>query len=322
MRIFVAGGTGVIGRRLVPQLVAAGHAVTAAARSAPKRELSSRFGVATVAVDLFDPAALRRAVAGHDIVINVATRIPPSSRVFVPGAWRENDRIRRVVSGNLADAALANGAGRFIQESFAPTYPDRGDEWIDESTPARPTRYNRSVLDAESAAQRFTRAGGTGVILRFAFFYGPDSGFTLDAIRYIRKGWAPAFGSPDGFVSSISHDDAAAAVVAALGVAAGTYNVSDDEPLRRREYHDSLAAALGVAPPRFPPRWLARLAGSLGETLSRSQRISNRKLKEESGWEPAWPSVREAWPGLVEHLVARATTGLPTHPQGRNRGAV
>jgi nucleoside-diphosphate-sugar epimerase len=140
-------------------------------------------------------------------------------------------------------------------------------------------------------------------VLRFAFFYGPDSGFTLDTIKYVRKGWAPVLGGPNRFISSVSHDDAAFAVIASLGVGAGVYNVVDDEPLRRREFCDSLAAALGVAPPKFPPAWLARVTGSLGEMLARSQRISNQKLKDASDWKPAIPSVREGWALVVPTIV-------------------
>jgi len=302
MRVFLTGATGVIGRRVIPDLVAAGHHVTAVGRTPTKRDLVARLGATPVEVDVFDDAALRHAVAGHDAVVNLATHIPPASRAFLPGAWRENDRIRRVAAAKLVDAAIAGGIARFVQESFAPIYPDRGADWIDERTPVRPARYNRTVLDAEAAVARFAGSGRAGVVLRFAFFYGPDSGFTLDAIRYVRNGWAPALGSPDGFVSSVSHDDAAAAVVAALGVPSGAYNVADDEPVRRREFYDSLAAALGVAPPRFPPAWLARVTGSVGETLSRSQRISNRKLREASGWRPTLPSVREGWTAVVRQL--------------------
>jgi nucleoside-diphosphate-sugar epimerase len=302
MRIFVAGATGVIGRRVVPQLIAAGHEVTAVARTVEKGELLAGQGATAAGIDLFDAAAVRRAVGGHEAVINLATSIPASSRALLPGAWRQNDRIRRVVSRNLVEAAIGGGARRFVQESFAPIYPDCGDAWIDEGTPVRPARYNRSVLDAESAAERFSGSGRSGVILRFAFFYGPDSDFTIDMIRYVRKGWAPALGAPSGFISSVSHDDAAAAVVAALDVPAGVYNVVDDEPLRRREFYDSLAEALGVAPPKFPPTWLARVTGSLGETLARSQRISNRKLKDASGWRPTLRSVREGWGETLNHL--------------------
>ena len=306
MRIFITGATGVVGRRVVPRLVAAGHQVTAVARSAEKREALARAGATPIHVDLFDPAAVRRAAAGHDAVVNLATSIPPSSRAFRPGAWRENSLLRGVASGHLVDAALAGGADRFVQESFAPIYPDRGDEWIDERTPVDPPRYNRAVLDAERAAARFTASGRDGVVLRFAYFYGPDGGYTLDTIRLVRQGWAPALGDGGGFVSSVSHDDAAAAVLAALQLPAGLYNVADDEPLRRREFFDALAAALGVRPPKLPPAPLKYLAGSLGRALARSQRISNRKLRGASDWAPTYPSAREGWRAVVEALRAAA----------------
>jgi len=84
-RVFVSGATGVIGSRVVPQLIAAGHRVTAVARSPEKRAALERAGASAINVDLFDPIAVRRAVAGHDVVINLATHIPPSSRAFLPG---------------------------------------------------------------------------------------------------------------------------------------------------------------------------------------------------------------------------------------------
>lgn len=124
MRIFVTGSTGVVGRRIIPQLVAAGHDVTALGRSPQKRQRLSEIGATPVDVDLFNRPALRYAIAGHDTVINLATSIPKSSRAFLPGAWRENDRIRRIAPGNLVDATLTGDSERFIQESFAPIYPD------------------------------------------------------------------------------------------------------------------------------------------------------------------------------------------------------
>jgi len=299
MRIFVTGATGVVGRRAVPLLIAAGHEVTAVARSAEKAKGLATAGAAPVVVDLFDAAAVRRAVAGHDAVINLATAVPPSSRAVMRGAWKEMDRIRRDASAILVDAALAGGVRRFVQESFAPIYADNGDAWIDERSPMKPARYNRTVLDAESSAQAFTHGGGIGVVLRFGWFYGPDAGgATLDMIRFVRKGWAPAPG-PEGFISSISHDDTATAAVAALGVPAGLYNVVDDEPVRRREFFASLAGALGAPPPKFLPKWVGRLMGGVGETLTRSLRISNRRFRDASGWAPKYPSVRDAWPDLL-----------------------
>ena len=299
MRILLAGATGVIGRRVVPLLVAQGHTVTGVARTPEKRTLLAGLGASPTELDLFDADRVRRAAQGHDAIINLATHIPPASRTFLPGAWRENDRIRRLGAANLADAALGAGIGRFIQESFAPIYADAGEQWIDEQAPVRAARYNKAVLDAEAAADRIAREGAAGIVLRFAFFYGADSAFTRDLVRSVRRGLALTLGPPDGFVSSISHDDAAAAVVAALRIPAGVYNVTDDDPLRRREFVDTLAVALEVPLPRLLPPWLAHVAGSIGDTLSRSQRIPNTKLRAASGWAPKYPSVREGWRAVV-----------------------
>jgi len=302
MRIFVTGATGVVGRRAVPLLVAAGHRVSAVGRSAAKRAALDRQGATPLELDLFAPEAVRRAVVGHDVIVNLATHIPPGMRAFLPGAWRQNDRIRRIAAEILANAALAAGADRFVQESFAPAYPDCGDRWIDETTPLAPVRYNRTLLDAERAARIFTDSGRTGVVLRFGAFYGPDAEHVRDLIRWIRRGFAPLPGPAASYFSSASHDDAAAAVVAALGVPAGTYNVVDDEPLTHRDVVDTLAGALGAPPPRLPPAWLTPVFGSLGELLSRSERISNRKLRSAAPWRPAFPSLREGWPAVVAAL--------------------
>jgi nucleoside-diphosphate-sugar epimerase len=303
MRIFVVGATGAVGRRLVPLLLAEGHEVTAIGRSAEKRAALAGAGATPVEVSLFDREALARAVAGHQAVINVATRIPPSvARVMLPGAWRENDRVRREGAANLAHAARSAGVERLIQESFAPIYLDGGDRWLNESSPQEPVRYNRTVLDAERAAREFTAAGGVGIVLRFAAFYAADAFQVRDAVRLIRRGWAPLPGSPTAFFSSIHHDDAASATAAALRAQAGAYNVTDDEPLRRREYVDVLAAAIGVPPPRLLPERLTRLGGSLTALMSRSLRISNRKLRRGTGWAPAFPSVRKGWPAVVRLL--------------------
>jgi nucleoside-diphosphate-sugar epimerase len=307
MRIFMSGATGVIGRRLVPALVAAGHQVTGIGRTPEKRALLERLGARGVAVDLFEPAAIRRALAGQETVINLATHIPRTAiRLMLPGAWRENDRIRRIASGLLADAAIAEGAERFIQESFAPIYEDQGEKWITEESPVRPVRYNRTILDAEAAAARFARNGGTGIVLRFAGFYGPDSPHFAEIVHSVRGGRLPFPGETDAFLSFVSHDDAAAAAQAALTLPAGVYNVVDDEPISRRDVGAILADLLGAPPPRPLPRWAGRLAGSLGELLSRSVRISNRKLRGMSDWRPRYPTVREGWSATLPALKQAA----------------
>ena len=295
MRIFVTGATGVVGRRAVPQLITAGHQVTAAGRNASRLEELRRAGAAVCQVDLFDPVALKRALAGHEVVVNLATHMPSSSlKMMLPRSFRENDRVRREGSANLVDAALAVGARRFIQESFAPAYADGGARWLDETAPVEPAKYNRTVLDAERSANRFTAAGGAGVVLRFAYFYGPDSRVLADMLNMMRKGIAPLPGAADAYVSAISHDDAAAAVVRALELPPDIYNVCDDEPLTRRDHFSAMARAFGLRAPRPLPRWATTLMGSPGELLSRSHRMSNRKLRS-FGWSPQNPSVREGY---------------------------
>ena len=302
MRVFITGATGEIGRRAVPLMIAAGHRVTAVSRSAQAFDLLRRLGATPVEADLFDVARLRRALAGHDAVVNLATHVPSSStKMLMRRYWRENDRIRRDASLAIATAARAEGLTRMVQESFALIYPDSGDAWIDESMPVSPVGYTESILDAERSANQFTETGGTGVILRFAALYGPDSTL-LEMIRFLRKGWSPLPGDPRAYFSSLAQDDAAAAVVAALGVPPGTYNISDDQPLRRAEWADSLATALGLPRPKAIPAWMVRLGGPTMRLLSRSERISNRRFRDAASWAPKYRSVRDAWRDVVGSL--------------------
>jgi len=296
MRIFMAGATGVIGRGAVPLLLAAGHDVTAVGRSPAKRDQLHRLGARAVAVDLFDPAAVRRAIEGMEVVINLATAIPEGAGVFLPWPWRMNSRVRREVSANLVAAALENGTvRRVVQESFAPVYQDGGDAWLDERAPVQPARYNRAILDAEAAARRFADLAGSGVVLRFGMFYGPDDAMTAQLIDSVRRGWFPLFGRPDAYASWLHHRDAAAAVVAALEVPSGIYNVVEDRPRTRQELADGLARRLGVARVRLLPPWARYLGGVIGETVSRSVRISNRKFRLASGWAPEEPDAIEGF---------------------------
>ena len=192
----------------------------------------------------------------------------------------DNDRIRREASRHLVDAALAAGATRYVQESITFIYADAGERWIDEDAPLDVPPYARSVLDAEAQAERFTarrrhrRRAAVRAVLR-----------TRQPSHRRRRPAGPApsgcrhFGRRDGYLSSITTDDAAAAVVAALDATAGIYNVVDDEPLTRREHFDApavvpwacascasrrpVAAKVGGARPRcWPVRSGCRTSGS------------------------------------------------------------
>jgi len=300
MRILFSGASGVVGIRAVPLLLAAGHTVSVLTRHSAAGQPVAPAGVRRIAADLFDVASLKQAAIGHDVLINLATHMPkPAWKMAFRSAWRQNDRIRKEGVANLVSAALDAGVTIFIQESFALTYPDQADCWIDEDIPLRPAEYNKTVVDAEASTARFSGAGRTGVVLRFAAFYGADAMQMRSIIGALRKGLALLPGGPERFISSVSHDDAATAVVAALKCPAGAYNVVDDEPVRRAEYFGALANALGVKPPYFLPAWTAPLFGAVGETMARSLRISNRLLKEKTGWKAMFPSVREGWPVVL-----------------------
>ena len=209
--------------------------------------------------------------------------------------WDENTRIRTEASRNLVDAALAAGAAVYVQESIAFLYGDHGDDWIDaERTPIVETRFTAPVRAAEAQAARFAEAGGRAVVLRFGGFHAPDSDQTLAMLRSARHGIAIDPGAADGWFPVVHIDDAARAVVAALDVPSGTYDVVDDEPLRRRDQRAVLAAAVGrrrLHSVRVPKRAVGPLVDS--------QRVSNRRFRDATVWEPRVRSGREAWPATV-----------------------
>lgn len=286
MRCFVAGGTGVLGRRAVPALVAGGHEVTVVARSPERDELVRSMGATPVRADLFDPDGLRTAASGHDAVINLATHIPPVTRAARKAAWEENDRIRREASANLADAARTAGASRFVQESITFPYADGGDGWIDESAARPMSPYSEPVEHAEAAADGITADGGTGVVLRFAHFHSADSSHIQTFAKAFRWRINPFLGDPDAYWSLIGVDAAGRAVAAAVEAPAGVYNVADDDPPTRRALGVTVAEAIGRKPPFHPPTGLVRRLNPDSEVLMRSHRIDNRRFQEATGWSP------------------------------------
>ena len=270
VKVFVAGATGVLGKRAVRELVAAGHEVTGVARNDEKAALLRSLGATPVKVDVFDAQTVKDAVVGHDVVCNLATHIPATTKMAFPGAWEENNRIRSEASRNLVDAAIAAGASRYIQEAVCFLYGDHGDEWIGEDTELDVPKLGRSMLDAEAQVRRFTEAGGVGVVLRFGGFYGPDARQARDFVRMARNHVAPMAGSKDGYMPMIHLDDTGTAVVAALKAPAGTYNVTD-ETTTRGEQMDALARAVGLGRLVAAPEALTKV-GPLSY-IARSERV-------------------------------------------------
>lgn len=294
MKVFVTGGTGVIGRRAVPALVAAGHEVTAVARGPEKADLARSMGAVPVAVDLFDGPAVKAAVEGHEAVVHLATSIPPMTKAARSSAWATNERLRREASAHLVDAVLATGADRFVQESICFPYLDQGDRWIDETSPLDHVGPFAGAGVAEANAARAGSGGATAVVLRFAQLYGAGHHQELFD-RLLRWRINPFVGPSDAYTSWIHAEDAGRAVASALTLPGGTFNVVDDEPMTRAEAGAAAAAALGARAPRALPAPVRAVMPGSAKLLMASLRVSNAALKAASDWRPVHPSLRGSW---------------------------
>jgi nucleoside-diphosphate-sugar epimerase len=278
--IVITGSTGILGRRVVRELLAAGHRVAGVTRSERGRLLLNEIGARAIVADVFDTSSLAGAFGRARTVVNLLTHIPPADAMALPGAWDENDRLRRDASAAIARAAGAAGVERLIQESLGFVYADGGDAWLDEHAPVAGDGTVATALIAESHAEELFP--GDTVVLRFGLFIGPDSDLTLTDIERARAGVSPSVGRREAYRPTVWLDDAASAVASALDVPGGTYNVVDDDPPTRAEIDAALAAAVGRDALRpalvdVPP---------LLEPVARSQRMSNRRLREASGWAP------------------------------------
>ena len=305
MRVFVAGATGVLGRGAVRELVAAGHEVRGATRSEANAATLRALGAEPVTTDLFDARSVRRAVAGSEAVVHLATKIPAIMKMRSARAWAENDRLRREATKNLVDGALAAGAKTFVVESVAFIYDDNGDRWVDENAPLKRTWVALdSTLDQEREADRFAEGGGTTVILRFGLFYGPQAQSTIDSAKLARRRMLPVIGKGDNYFANIHVDDAARAVTAALDAPSGVYNVVEDEPVTQAEYAAEFSKALGTPKSMRVPRWLGKLMlGGPANYILMSRRVSNRKFKDATGWAPTYPSVREGFAQVGKEMA-------------------
>jgi nucleoside-diphosphate-sugar epimerase len=197
MRLLVTGGTGVLGRALRPLVEAAGHEF-----EMPRRD----------ELDLFDPSAVADAVREVDGVLHLATRIRSLEQLSDPDAWRENDRLRADASRILVDAAIAAGVAVYVQPTVTFVYPPNGP--VSEDTPVREVLpILRSALAAEQQTERFARAGGRGVVLRLGLLDGPGTWYD----QPMRD-----------FGATLHVSDAARALLSALSLPSGIYNVCRD----------------------------------------------------------------------------------------------
>lgn len=318
MKVFVAGGTGVLGRAALTRLTAAGHRVRATARGEEKAAAVRGAGAEPVDVDLYDPKAVRNAIRGSDVLIRLTTKIGSIAGMRAARAWEETNRLRTVGAHILVDAAIAAGVPSYVHESVVFVYRDGGSNWLGEDAAIDDggTAILRAALQGEEETARFTRTGGRGVVLRFGGFYGADAPSTHETLAMARKRLLARIGSGANYFSSIHLPDAGRAIVASIDLPSGIYNVCDDEPLLFREYLDAVIAAAGAAKPLHLPAFLGVLLfGDVWKYLARSLRVSNAKLKALSGWQPEMRSSREGW----RLTVSRATAGVAAEPASTAR---
>lgn len=305
MRVFLAGATGVIGRRLAPLLIAEGHEVTGMTRSSQRAEALRAMGVQPVILDALDEPAVATAVhqAAPEAVIHQLTSLP--RRIDPRKMQRDfelNDRLRSEGTRILVDAASAAGATRVIAQSIAFAYaPGPAGTVHEECDPLyldAPEPFRRSARAVASLEGTVTGAGG--VVLRFGYFYGPGSAISRGGSigEDVARRRFPIVGRGEGVWSFIHVDDAARATVAALDRGEpGPYNIVDDDPAPVAQWLPALAAQLGARRPPRAPALIARIAaGSYGvAVMTRAQGASNEKAKRELGWTPEHPSWREGF---------------------------
>jgi nucleoside-diphosphate-sugar epimerase len=312
MKIFVAGATGVLGRVLVPRLVAQGHEVVGMTRSTSKQDLVRSLGARPVVADALDPDAVAHAVASAEPEVIVHQLTALSGKMSMRDARHPErfsgaimtNRLRTEATAHLLAAGRAVGARRFVAQSFgAFRFASTGGPVQTEADATDPEPRQpglEAMLYLEQAVTSIE--WGEGLALRYGGFYGPGTGISLapDAQMAgpIRKRRFPIVGSGGGVWSLIHVEDAAAATAIAVERGrAGVYNVVDDDPAPVREWLPVLASALDAKPPRRIPRWLGRLAAGETATLMMTdvRGASNEKAKRELGWKLRYASWRQGF---------------------------
>lgn len=308
MKVFVAGATGAIGKRLVPQLVASGYEVVAMTRAPRHADPLRAAGAQPVVVDVFDRSAVMQAVkrAEPEVVIHELTDLKglKNFKQF-DDEFALTNRLRIEGTDHLLEAARAAGARQFIAQSFGNwNYERTGtglkteEDPLDPNPPRNQTKSLGAIRYVENAV--VGAHGIEGIALRYGNLYGPGTGFAADGeiVAMVRKRGFPIVGDGAGVWSFIHVDDAATATIAAMRRGApGVYNIVDDEPAPVATWLPELARALGAKLPRHIPVWLGRLViGDVGVSMMTQVRgATNAKARRELGWKPSYSTWRQGF---------------------------
>jgi nucleoside-diphosphate-sugar epimerase len=262
-------------------MAAAGHQVTGVL-SGGQQPCPQVVRMARI-VPASDTPALTATCRDHDAICDLST-VPDTPASTCLHLLRTRARRSRQRLAAAAHAAIAaSGVRRLIQRSAASVYADEGHAWLDETSPVMPGPLIRSCLDAEAAAAGHAQRGGDAIVLRLGAAYGPDDPVTRAMIRTARRGWQPFEGPPNAYRPTVSGQDAAAAVVRALYVPPGTYNVADTPTANRsgtQRHPRQRSRCLAPAPTASLPPCRRRACGPLAASQRRRVPVSRRLDRE------------------------------------------
>jgi nucleoside-diphosphate-sugar epimerase len=313
MKIFVAGATGAIGKRLVPLLVASGHQVVGSTRTSSKTDALRSQGVEPVVVDgLNRDAVMKAVISSHpDVIVHQMTALASMrSLKNFDEEFALTNRLRTEGTEHLIAAAQAAGTRKLVVQSYSgwPNAQEGGrikneDGPLDRNPPKTMMKSRTAIRKLESIT--VNASGIAGTVLRYGSLYGPGTSISAhgEIVEMVRQRKFPVIGDGGGVWSFLHVDDAASATLLAIEQdAPGIYDIVDDEPAEVSVWLPELAKAIGAKPPRHIPAWVGRLA--IGESglfmMTKIRGSSNAKARRVLGWKPAYASWREGFRRLSQ----------------------
>lgn len=313
MKIFIAGATGVLGRRAIQGLISSGHKVIGLSRSNKNDQIIDQLGAESRHGDLFDKKSIVSVSSDCDVILHLATAIPikvPNN----PEDWELNDRIRIEGTKNLTDAAVKNNCKLYVQESLTALYGNQNGGRVDENSNVS-SKLPQSVKSSVEMERLVNSAGNEhnlpAIILRFGTFYSYDSALTVSTFDMIKKGMFNIIGDGNVYWNLINVDDAADAVVKAVNNGENNkgriFNICDDEPVLYKDVISFIAGELNSKKPgTIPVAEAEQLLGSgLIEYLLTSYKCSNKKAKEELDWQPVYPNYKTGYTHEIDKWLSK-----------------
>lgn len=298
MKIFIAGGTGAIGRPLIKELLTKGHTLVVLTRSSEKARALEEQGIEPAIADVFD-ADVVKAIFSRiqpEVVIEQLTALPKHyTREELSATAALNTRLRLEGGANVLAAAQAAGVRRYLRQSIA-FWGEPGFGLADEETPlafdASPAVAADARVVTELEQSLLKNPAIEGIALRYGFFYGPGTWFNPDGdvARQVRQQQFPIIGNGEGVWSWLHIEDAAIATVAAAEQGnPGIYLIANDEPLAVREWLPAFAQWVNSPPPpHISVEDALKTDGGADAVYYGTQMrgVSNAKAKRELNFQP------------------------------------